>query len=334
VAGEEPRMKYRTIGTDPKIRREVSVLSLGTMHFGTATDEATSFAILDRYVEAGGTFIDTSGNYAFWVGTQGGESEELLGRWRRNRGVGEEIVIATKVGARPRAPGTSFTDNAEGLSARVIRESAERSRDRLGMARLDLLYAHIEDPAVPLGETVEAFAALVAEGTVGLLGVSNHWAWRVERARSLAAAAGLPGYEVLQYQHSYLRPRTDLPGLRSPDGMPGMLGGDLVSYLRAEPELTMVAYSPLLKGGYVRQDKLDAAEFDHPGTPARLAALREVAEDAGATVNQVVLAWLIGAQVPVIPLVGASSVAQLDESLAAVDLELTTDQRTRLDAAG
>jgi aryl-alcohol dehydrogenase-like predicted oxidoreductase len=327
-------MKYRTIGTDPKIRREVSVLSLGTMHFGTATDEATSFAILDRYVEAGGTFIDTSGNYAFWVGTQGGESEELLGRWRRSRGVGEEIVIATKVGARPRAPGTSFTDNAEGLSARVIRESAERSRDRLGMARLDLLYAHIEDPAVPLGETVEAFAALVAEGTVGLLGVSNHWAWRVERARSLAAAAGLPGYEVLQYQHSYLRPRTDLPGLRSPDGMPGMLGGDLVSYLRAEPELTMVAYSPLLKGGYVRQDKLDAAEFDHPGTPARLAALREVAEDAGATVNQVVLAWLIGAQVPVIPLVGASSVAQLDESLAAVDLELTTDQRTRLDAAG
>jgi aryl-alcohol dehydrogenase-like predicted oxidoreductase len=304
------------------------------MHFGTATDEATSFAILDRYVEAGGTFIDTSGNYAFWVGTQGGESEELLGRWRRSRGVGEEIVIATKVGARPRAPGTSFTDNAEGLSARVIRESAERSRDRLGMARLDLLYAHIEDPAVPLGETVEAFAALVAEGTVGLLGVSNHWAWRVERARSLAAAAGLPGYEVLQYQHSYLRPRTDLPGLRSPDGMPGMLGGDLVSYLRAEPELTMVAYSPLLKGGYVRQDKLDAAEFDHPGTPARLAALREVAEDAGATVNQVVLAWLIGAQVPVIPLVGASSVAQLDESLAAVDLELTTDQRTRLDAAG
>jgi aryl-alcohol dehydrogenase-like predicted oxidoreductase len=327
-------MKYRTIGTDPKIRREVSVLSLGTMHFGTATDEATSFTILDRYVEAGGTFIDTSGNYAFWVGTQGGESEELLGRWRRSRGVGEEIVIATKVGARPRAPGTSFTDNAEGLSARVIRESAERSRDRLGMARLDLLYAHIEDPAVPLGETVEAFAALVAEGTVGLLGVSNHWAWRVERARSLAAAAGLPGYEVLQYQHSYLRPRTDLPGLRSPDGMPGMLGGDLVSYLRAEPELTMVAYSPLLKGGYVRQDKLDAAEFDHPGTPARLAALREVAEDAGATVNQVVLAWLIGAQVPVIPLVGASSVAQLDESLAAVDLELTTDQRTRLDAAG
>jgi aryl-alcohol dehydrogenase-like predicted oxidoreductase len=327
-------MKYRTIGTDPKTRRSVSVLSLGAMHFGTATDEATSSAILDRYVEAGGTFVDTSGNYAFWAnGTQGGESEELLGRWRRSRGVGDEIVIATKVGARPLAPGTSFTDNAEGLSARVIRESAERSLDRLGLSRLDVLYAHIEDPAVPLEETVEGFAALVAEGTVGLLGVSNHWAWRVERARGLAAAAGLPGYEVLQYQHSYLRPRTDQPGVLSPDGAQGVVGGDLLSYLRAEPELSMVVYSPLLKGGYVNPDRLDAFEYGHPGTPARLAALREVAQDADATVNQVVLAWLIGGEVPMIPLVGASSAAQLDESLAAVDLELTAEQRARLDAA-
>src|ERR1700733_7590794 len=163
-------MKYRTIGTDPKNRREVSVLSLGTMHFGTATDEATSFAILDRYEEAGGTFIDTANSYAFWTGTQGGESEELLGRWRRSRGVGDEIVIATKLGARPLAPGTSFTDNAEGLSADVIRESSQRSRDRLGVGRLDLLFAHIEDPVVPLAETVEAFAVLGAAGPVGRRG--------------------------------------------------------------------------------------------------------------------------------------------------------------------
>ena len=327
-------MKYRTIGTDPKTSRSVSVLSLGAMHFGTATDEATSFAILDRYVEAGGTFVDTSGNYAFWAnGTQGGESEELLGRWRRSRGVGDELVIATKVGARPLSPGTSFTDNPEGLSARVIRESAERSLDRLGLSRLDVLYAHIEDPKVPLAETVEGFAALVAEGTVGLLGVSNHWAWRVERARGLAAAAGLPGYEVLQYQHSYLRPRADLPGVLSADGQQGVVGGDLLSYLRAEPSLAMVVYSPLLKGGYVHTDRLDAVEYGHPGTAARLTALAEVARDAGATVNQVVLAWLMGGELPVIPLVGASSLAQLEESLAAVDLELTAAQRTRLDEA-
>jgi aryl-alcohol dehydrogenase-like predicted oxidoreductase len=242
-------------------------------------------------------------------------------------------VIATKLGARPLAPGTSFTDNPEGLSAPVIRESTHRSLERLGLDRLDLLYAHIEDLKVPLAETVHAFAGLVAEGTVGLLGVSNHWAWRVERARNLAAAAGLPGYEVLQYQHSYLRPRTDLPGVTSPDGAHGTVSGDLLSYLRDEPQLALVAYSPLLKGSYVREDVPLEPEFDHAGTPVRLAALQEVAKDVGATANQVVLAWLIGAEIPVIPLVGASSVRQLDESLAAVDLELTVEQRARLDAA-
>lgn len=325
-------MKYRTIGTDPATRREVSVLALGAMLFGSTTDEQTSFAILDRYVEAGGTFVDTSDNYAFWAdGGQGGQSEELLGRWRRSRGIGDEIVVATKLGARPLAPGTSYVDNAEGLSAKVIREAAERSRERLGVEKLDVLYAHIEDHTVPLQETVEGFAALVEEGTVGLLGVSNHAVWRVERARALAAAAGLPGYEVLQYQHSHLRPRTDVPSDLFPDGSLGGAGAELLSYLRAEPGLTLVAYSPLLKGAYT--GKPLPSDYDHPGTPVRLAALRDVARETGATVNQVVLAWQLGGDLPLVPLVGASSVAQLEETLAAVDVELTGDQRARLDAA-
>ncbi|MER6999058.1 aldo/keto reductase [Streptomyces sp. NPDC000410] len=329
-------MRYRTIGRDPRTRREVSVLSLGAMLFGTVTDEATSFAILDRYVEAGGTFIDTSDNYAFWVdGTQGGESEELIGRWRRSRGVKDSdgITIATKLGARPNSPSTGFTRDVEGLSAAVIREAAERSRERLGVDRLDLLYAHIEDPDTELRETVEGFAELVADGTVGLLGASNHWAWTLERARNLAAAAGLPGYEVLQYHHSYLRARTDRPTLRARDGEIGVADGALLSYLRAEPELALVAYHPLLGGSYVREDKpLDAA-YENAGTATRLAALHEVAKETGATANQVVLAWLIGAEVPAIPLVGASSVAQLEESLAAAELELTAEQRAKLDSA-
>jgi aryl-alcohol dehydrogenase-like predicted oxidoreductase len=325
-------MKYRTIGTDPATRREVSVLALGAMLFGTVTDERTSFAVLDRYVEAGGTFIDTSDNYAFWVdGGLGGQSEALLGRWRRSRGVGDEIVIATKLGAEPLAPGTGFVDNPEGLSAKVIREAAERSRERLGVEKLDLLYAHIEDRSVALEETVGAFGELVSEDTVGLLGVSNHAIWRVERARTLAAAAGLAGYEVLQYQHSHLRPRSDVPWGLFEDGSLGHAGAELLSYLRAEPGLTLVAYSPLLGGAYVREDKPLPPDYDHPGTPARLAVLREVAKETGASVNQVVLAWQIGGPFPVIPLAGASSVAQLDENLAAVDLELTADQRARLD---
>jgi aryl-alcohol dehydrogenase-like predicted oxidoreductase len=326
-------MKYRTIGIDPAHRREVSVIALGAMLMGSRTDEETSFAVLDRYVEAGGTFVDTSDNYAFWEdGGQGGQSEELLGRWRRSRGIGDEIVIATKLGARPLAPGTSYVDNPEGLSAKVIRESAERSRQRLGVDRLDLLYAHIDDPTVPQRETVEAFGELVGEGTVGLLGVSNQSAWRVERARALAAAGGLPGYEVLQYAHSYLRPRTDVPDDMFPDGSLGHVGPDLLTYLRADKALTLVAYSPLLKGAYTHPDRLPS-DYDHPGTAPRLAALHDVARETGATPNQVVLAWQLGGELTIIPLVGASSVAQLEENLAAADLELTADQRARLDAA-
>jgi aryl-alcohol dehydrogenase-like predicted oxidoreductase len=323
----------------------VSVLSLGAMLMGSRTDEATSFAILDRFVEAGGTFIDTSGNYAFWVnGTQGGESEELLGRWRRSRGIGDEIVIATKVGARPLAPVANFVSPdgsviaMDGLSAKAIRESAERSMSRMGLSRLDLMYAHVDDPSVSLSETVEGFAELVASGFVGILGVSNTWSWRVERARSLASAAGLPGYEVLQYSHTYLRPLTTRPDWLSPDGDVGVAGGDLLSYLRDSVSsgssssgssgssgsgMTLVAYSPLLGGAYAREDKPLGAEFDHPGTERRLFALRAVATETGATVNQVVLAWMMGGELPVIPLVGASSVAQLEESLGAVDLELS-----------
>jgi aryl-alcohol dehydrogenase-like predicted oxidoreductase len=327
-------MKYRTIGTDPAHRREVSVLALGAMLFGSRTDEATSFAVLDRYVEAGGNFIDTSDNYAFWTdGSQGGQSEELLGRWRRSRGIGDEIVFATKLGARPLAPGTGYTDNPEGLSAKVVREAAERSRERLGLDRIDLLYAHIEDATVDPRETMEGFGELVAEGTVGLLGASNHAIWRVERARAVAASAGLPGYEVLQYQHSLLRPRTDIPDALFPDGSLGGTTAELRGYLRAEPALTLVAYSPLLRGAYVREDKPLPADYDHPGTPPRLAALRTVARETGASPNQVVLAWQLGGGLPVIPLVGMSSVAQLEENLAAVDLELSPEQRERLDAA-
>ena len=318
------------IGTDPATRRSVSVLSLGAMLMGTRTDEETSFAILDRYVAAGGTFIDTSGNYAFWVnGTRGGESEELLGRWRRSRGGLDDVVIATKVGARPLAAGSSFDAPREGLSAKAIRESASRSMARLGVSRLDLMYAHIEDPSVPAEETVGAFGELVASGEVGLLGVSNHWSWRVEQARSAAVALGVPGYEVLQYHYSYVRPRADLPGRDTV----GSAFGDLLSLVRSSPGLTLVAYSPLLSGAYVRSDRPLGPEFDHAGTPARLSALRAVAAETGATVNQVVLAWLMGGELPVIPLVGASSVAQLEESLGAVDLELTAAQRARLDEA-
>lgn len=328
-------MRYLTIGTDPIRRRRVSQIALGAMLMGTVTDESTSYAILDRYVESGGTFIDTSNNYAFWInGTQGGESERLLGRWLRSRGIGDELTIATKVGGRPPRPATQLTEDLEGLSPGVIKESVARSLEQLGRDRIDVYYAHVPDPAVPLEEQVEAFGTLVADGTVGMVGLSNFWSWQIERARTMAAAAGLPGCEVLQHHHTYFRARTDEGGLRSRDGSIGVVDGQLLSYLRAEPGLTLVAYTPLLSGGYVRADKPLEALYDHAGTRARRVVLDQVVRETGATANQVVLAWLMGGELPIIPLVGASSVAQLDESLAAAELELSEDQRQRLDAAG
>jgi aryl-alcohol dehydrogenase-like predicted oxidoreductase len=328
-------MRYLTIGSDPARQRRVSQIALGAMLMGTATDEPTSYAILDRYVEAGGTFVDTANNYAFWVnGTQGGESEQLLGRWLRSRGIGDELTIATKVGGRPPRPANALSEELEGLSARVIKESLARSLENLGRDHVDVYYAHVPDPAVPLEEQVETFGALAADGTVGLLGLSNYWSWQIERARTLAATAGLPGCEVLQHHHTYFRARTDQGGLRSRDGSIGVTDGQLLSYLREERGLTLVAYTPLLSGGYVRADKPLDELYDHAGTRARKIALDDVVRQTGATANQVVLSWLMGGDIPIIPLVGASSVAQLDESLAAADLELSPEQRDRLDAAG
>jgi aryl-alcohol dehydrogenase-like predicted oxidoreductase len=166
-----------------------------------------------------------------------------------------------------------------------------------------------------------------------MLGVSNHRAWRVERARAIARATGVAGYEVLQYHRSYLHHRTDLPSPRSAFGDPGLLTADLLDYLSAEPGLVNVAYSPLLAGGYTRPDKPPGEEYAAAGNAARLQTLAAVARETGATPNQVVLAWLMSDPLPTIPLVGASSLDQLEESLDALDLRLSADQRTRLDEA-
>jgi aryl-alcohol dehydrogenase-like predicted oxidoreductase len=314
---------------------KVSKIALGAMLMGTSVDEDTSFAVLDRYVERGGTFIDTADNYAYWLtGSQGGESEQLLGRWLQARGIGQEVVIATKTGGRPARPTTGISLETAGLAPDVVRESVRRSLANLGRDRIDLYYAHIPDPAVPIEDEVATFGELLADGLIGAWGLSNHWMWQVEQARGAAAAGGVPGFAALQYHHSYLRARVDQPSMRSPDGQLGVVTGDHLSYLRAHPEAPLVAYTPLLSGAYVRDDKPLGEIYQHQGNQARLDALAVVAKESDATANQVVLSWMIGGDLPIIPLVGVSSVAQLDELLDATDLTLTADQRKVLDEAG
>jgi aryl-alcohol dehydrogenase-like predicted oxidoreductase len=189
------------------IGRPVGSLCLGTMYLGTLVDEATSFAILDRFLEAGGTFVDTANTYAFWVdGGTGRESEALLGRWLASRRARDRVVLATKVGALPEPPGASWPEHAQGLSAPVIAREADGSLRRLGTDRIDLYYAHIEDRGTPPEETMGAFAGLVAAGKVGVVGCSNHAAWRVERALCAARSLGWSGYRVVQAGRR-LRPR-------------------------------------------------------------------------------------------------------------------------------
>ncbi|NUR99625.1 MAG: aldo/keto reductase [Kribbellaceae bacterium] len=314
--------------------KPVSALCLGAMNFGTSTPAETAVAILDRFVDAGGTFIDTANNYNQWVG-HGGESEELLGEWMRSRGNRDDLVIATKCGARTTVPGDPGDSHWEGLGAEAVREAVKGSLSRLGVERIDLYYAHIDDRSTPLEETVSAFGALAAEGVVDLIGCSNTATWRLDRARQTAAAQGLPQYSVIQQHATYLWPNP--PALQGDTrrGTPHFrhAGIEHWDYLSEHPDLTLVAYQPLLTGSYVRPDRPFSVQhgYAHPTAYVRFEAIRRVAGELGATVNQVVLAWLL--HHGVVPLVGVSSIAQLEEALAAVSLELDADVVTRLDNA-
>jgi aryl-alcohol dehydrogenase-like predicted oxidoreductase len=304
---------------------------LGAIPFGTTVDEHTSFAIMDRFVAAGGTTIDTANNYPYWLdGCTGDESELTIGRWLAGRGDRDTVRISTKMGARPRTPGARTLAGAEGLGAQTIGSAIEGSLRRLGTDHVDVYWAHVEDRSVPLAETIDAFHRLVEQGKVGELGASNLPAWRLERARSLAAAQGWTPYTHVQLRHSYLRPR---PDTELKDGGHTLVTDDMLDYVRTEPDLTLWVYNALMAGGYVRADKPIDPAYDHPGTTRRLETLRAVSADLGVTPNQVVLAWLAGGDPACRPIVGASTLAQLEETIAAADLKLDPDVRDRLDAA-
>jgi aryl-alcohol dehydrogenase-like predicted oxidoreductase len=306
-------------------------LVLGAMLFGTVADERRSFDLLDRFVDAGGVWIDTANCYSFWEDPSGfgGQSETVLGRWLARRpGIRDRVRISTKVGCEPLEAGR-FPETAEGLSAGVIKSGIEDSLRRLGTDHVELYWAHKPDPVTPLEETVAAFDELVSGGLVGRLGCSNYPVWQVERARQLAR--GGAGFTAVQQQHSYLRPRP----MTQPSVVHrfGAVTDEVLHYLEHHPDMTLWAYTPLLSGSYTRTDKPLPAEYDHPGTTRRLAVLDEIAAETGTNRNRVVLAWLTGGSPAVTPIIGVSTVEQLDEAFAGASLELTTAQRDRLDSA-
>jgi aryl-alcohol dehydrogenase-like predicted oxidoreductase len=314
----------------------VSVLNLGAMLFGTRTPEDVSRDLLDRFVEAGGNFIDTSNNYAFWqTGSQGGE---LLRRWLKDRGRRHELVIATKVGARPNRAGAGLED-IEGLSKQVIVKNIDDSLKRLGTDYVDLYYAHIDDRTTELEETLEGFDAVVKAGKVRAIGCSNYTIWRVERAIQLSRQHGWPEYVTIQQSHSYFRqrPLSDLVkdgtmGMRGGWGPNGGLTGQHLDYLRFNPGFRAVAYTPMLRGAYSDPEKLPE-NYRTPDNEKRSAALGELVRETGATANQVVLAWLLQSSPSIIPLMAVSTSDQLSDNLGATRLKLTKEQIARLDSA-
>ncbi|KRE23218.1 aldo/keto reductase [Agromyces sp. Soil535] len=326
-------MRYRTIG-DGRTSFDVSTLCLGTMLMGTLTDEATSFAILDRFVEAGGSFIDTANNYNAWGDGHGRDSEDVLGRWLASRGLRDRVRLATKLGAAKKDPALPLSNtpptNYQGLAADIVDREAHESLTHLGVDRIDVLYGHVDDRDTALAETVGAFGALQDEGVVGITGISNVAVWRVVEAREEALRQGIAPYGLVQQQYSFIHPTPKL-------GRMNFVTPELLDYAAStgvddRPPLAVTAYSPLHQGSLTRTDKPMWGGVDHPTTHARIRLLHEVARDVGATPNQVALAWLLGAAAPVIPIVGASTLAQLEETLGAAELDLDPEVRERLDA--
>ena len=299
----------------------VSGICLGAMFFGSKTDPSMSRQLLDCYVDAGGSFIDTANIYAWWVhGFSGGESETVLGEWMRQRKNRSRLFLASKVGF-------GYGSVKVGLTAALIKSECEKSLRRLGVETIDLYFAHVDDRKTPQEETLDALQGLVTQGKVRFLGASNFLAWRLSEAEGICRAHSWEGYCCVQQRYSYLRPQ-----LGTTFGAQIAANDDLLDYCQTQG-MSLLAYSPLLGGVYSRTDRSIPEQYRGPDTDARMSKLKSLARDLGKTENQVVLAWLMQSAPAAIPLAAGSTVEQLREDLEAGEVRLTADQIAFLSTA-
>lgn len=317
-------MRYKQLGRTGLF---VSEICLGTMTFGRPAKDfwsaiadvgqAEADEIVRRALAAGVNFIDTANVYS------AGESERLLGQALRNLGVGrDEVVIATKVlGAMGDKP------NQRGASRGHILDSVQRSLERLQLDHIDLYQIHGEDAVTPLDETLRALDDLVAQGLVRYVGVSNWQAWKMAKALGIAEARGWARIETAQAYYS----------IAGRD-----LEREIVPFLESEA-LGLMVWSPLAGGllsgkygpgtGEGRRADFDFPPVDKARAWPIVAAMREVAEAHGASVAQVALAWVLGRPFVMSVIIGARTVAQLDDNLASTRLTLTDAETARLEEA-
>lgn len=302
---------------------EVAPIAFGGNVFGWTVDEAVSFKLLDAFVAAGFSLVDTADLYSRWVpGNSGGESETIIGNWFKQSGKRDAVVLATKVGM-------DMGRDRKGLSRKYILRAVEDSLKRLQTDHIDLYQSHTDDPETPFDETLEAYAQLIAQGKVRAIGASNYTELRLGEALAASDINRLPRYETLQPWYNLFDREEYESGLEA---------------LCLEKGLGVITYYSLASGflsGKYRSERDLAKSPRGEGVKkylnARgfriLDALDQVAAAHNATPTTVALAWLIARPSVTAPIVSATSLPQLDELLRAAEIALDSDALTILDRA-
>lgn len=305
-----------TVVTNPTTRVggiDVLPLTLGGNVFGWTADEATSHAVLDAFVDAGGNFVDSADSYSAWVpGNRGGESEEMIGRWIRRTGRRDDLVIATKVSQHP-----EFT----GLSPANVRKALDASLDRLGTDHVDVYYAHYDDPTVPMAEIVGVLSELVDAGKVREIAISNFSPDRIDEWFAVTEADGLHRAVALQPKYSLVERDFETDGLQDAARRHG---------------LAVLPYYALASGFLTGKYRL-GAEVDSPragGAGAYLderglrvlAVLDEVAAAHATSVTAVSLAWLRQRETVAAPIASARTPEQVPDLIASAHLDLDAEE--------
>lgn len=317
-------MQYARLG---RTGLKVSRICLGTMTFGWSSDEETSHTILDTAVEAGITFFDTADVYSRWVeGNPGGISEGIIGRWMKNKNR-REIIIATK------ARGRMWNgQNGEGLSRHHLIHAVEDSLRRLQTDYIDLYQTHAFDDTTPIDETLYALDHLVKSGKVIYVGASNYPAWRLMKALWVSDVKNIVRYETLQpnysmfYRAEYERELADVCRTENIGVIPysPLAAGFATGKYRRENRTadTTRADSGLIKSLVANEKAFDALDV-----------AESIAQAHNVPVAHVALAWQLSKPAITAPIIGARTVAQLQEVVGATELVLSADEIARLDTA-
>jgi aryl-alcohol dehydrogenase-like predicted oxidoreductase len=303
---------------------KVAPLAFGGNVFGWSADEATSFSLLDAFVDAGFNLVDTADVYSKWApGHSGGESETVIGKWLKQSRKRNAVVIATKVGM-------DMGNGNKGLSRQHIARSIDASLKRLQTDHVDLYQSHTDDAEISFEETLEAYAKLIEAGKVRVIGASNYTADRFAAALDVSERDGFPRYESLQPHYNLVERalfEKDLEPLCVKRGVGvinyyGLASGFLSGKYRSEADLGKSSF----RGNGVKK-YLDAKGY------AVLDALARVAQRYGVSSATVAIAWLIARPSITAPIASATSVAQLKDLLAAATLDLDAEAIATLDQA-